>query len=53
MKKAKIPRQHSPSRPELTEDYFRQRAHRGKVAKAKRILRRAGRGRPPQPGDEL
>jgi len=35
-----------------TEDYFRERAQRGDVAKAKRILRRAGRGNPPVPGDE-
>ncbi|MGD0201749.1 MAG: bacteriohopanetetrol glucosamine biosynthesis glycosyltransferase HpnI [Bryobacteraceae bacterium] len=36
-----------------TEDYFRERAARGSVAKAKRALKRAGKGNPPQPGDEI
>ena len=36
-----------------TEDYFRERAQRGDVAKAKRILKRLGRGNPAVPGDEL
>lgn len=36
-----------------TEEYFRERASRGNVDKAKRILKRAGRGRPPVTGDEL
>jgi hypothetical protein len=36
-----------------TEDYFRERGERGDVAKAKRLLKRAGRGIPPVPGDEL
>ena len=36
-----------------TEDYFRERAERGNARKAKRILKRAGRGTPPSPGDEL
>lgn len=36
-----------------TEDYFRERAARADLGKAKRILRRAGRGNPPVPGDEL
>jgi hypothetical protein len=36
-----------------TEQYFRDRANRGSVAKAKRVLTRAGRGKPPLPGDEL
>jgi hypothetical protein len=36
-----------------TEDYFRERAARGSVTRAKRILRRAGKGKPPVPGDEL
>ena len=36
-----------------TEDYFRERAQRGDVAKAKRILKRAGRGNPPVAGDEV
>jgi hypothetical protein len=36
-----------------TEEYFRDRGKRGDVAKAKRILKRAGRGNPPVPGDEL
>ena len=36
-----------------TEDYFRERGNRGNVAKAKRLLKRAGRGNPPASGDEL
>jgi hypothetical protein len=36
-----------------TDDYFRERAARGDVAKAKGILKRAGRGKPPVPGDEI
>jgi len=36
-----------------TEDYFRERAQRGSVEKAKRLLKRAGRGKPPVSGDEL
>jgi hypothetical protein len=36
-----------------TEDYFRGRAGRADIGKAKRILRRAGRGKPPVAGDEL
>lgn len=36
-----------------TEDYFRDRARRGDVSKAKRLLKRAGRGTPPLPGDEI
>lgn len=36
-----------------TEDYFRERSERGSVAKAKRLLNRAGRARPPVAGDEL
>jgi hypothetical protein len=36
-----------------TEEYFRERAQRGDVAKAKRLLKRAGRGNPPVPGDEV
>jgi hypothetical protein len=36
-----------------TEDFFRERAERGDVAKAKRILKRAGRGNAPVSGDEL
>jgi len=36
-----------------TEDYFRDRIERGNVARAKQILRRAGRGNSPVPGDEL
>jgi hypothetical protein len=35
-----------------TEDYFRERSGRASIAKAKRILKRAGRGKPPVPGDE-
>ncbi len=36
-----------------TEDYFRERAERGSVTRAKQLLRRAGRRKPPVPGDEL
>ncbi|HZQ50614.1 MAG TPA: hypothetical protein VFB14_00360 [Bryobacteraceae bacterium] len=36
-----------------TEDYFRERGQRGNIGKAKNILRRAGRGKPAMPGDEL
>jgi len=36
-----------------TEEYFRVRGQRGGVAKAKRLLKRAGRGNPPVPGDEV
>jgi hypothetical protein len=36
-----------------TEDYFRERAQRANLLNAKRILKRAGRGKPPMPGDEL
>jgi hypothetical protein len=36
-----------------TDDYFHERAQRGDIGRAKRILRRAGRGNPPMPGDEL
>ena len=40
-----------------TEEYFQERAGRAdmaeaKIAKAKRILKRAGRGKPPVAGDE-
>lgn len=36
-----------------TEDYFRERGQRGNVARARRLLKRAGRGNPPLPGDEI
>jgi hypothetical protein len=36
-----------------TEEYFAERAAKGSVAKALRILKRAGTGRPPVAGDEL
>jgi hypothetical protein len=36
-----------------TEEYFRERAGRASMGRAKRILRRAGKGKPPLPGDEL
>jgi hypothetical protein len=35
------------------ETYFRERADRGDIAKAKRILKKAGRGNPPVAGDEI
>ena len=36
-----------------TEDYFAERAAKGDLKKALRILGRAGVGNPPMPGDEL
>jgi hypothetical protein len=36
-----------------TEDYFRERSSRANIGKAKRILKRAGRGRPPAAGDQI
>jgi len=36
-----------------TEDYFAERAARGNVRKALQVLKRAGKGNPPMPGDEL
>ena len=36
-----------------TEEYFRERGQRGNVGKAERLLKRAGRGKPPVPGDEV
>jgi hypothetical protein len=35
-----------------TEDYFRERAARASIKKAKNVLKRAGKGKPPVPGDE-
>jgi hypothetical protein len=36
-----------------TEEYFAERAAKGDVKKALRVLKRAGKGNPPVPGDEL
>jgi hypothetical protein len=36
-----------------TEEYFSERANRGDVRKALRVLKRAGVGQPPVAGDEL
>jgi hypothetical protein len=36
-----------------TDDYFRERAGRADVSAARAILKRAGKGKPPVPGDEL
>ena len=36
-----------------TEDYFRERGERGSVARAKRILKKAGKGNAPVRGDEV
>ena len=36
-----------------TEAYFAERSARADVKKARQILRRAGKGKPPVPGDEL
>ncbi len=35
-----------------TDDYFGERAARANLKRAKRILKRAGNGKPPLPGDE-
>lgn len=35
-----------------TEEFFRERSGRASIEKAKRVLRRAGRGKPPLAGDE-
>ncbi len=36
-----------------TEEYFRERSCRANVGKAKRLLKKAGRGRAPVAGDEV
>jgi hypothetical protein len=36
-----------------TEEYFAERAARGDIGLALRVLQRAGRGKPPVPGDDL
>jgi hypothetical protein len=36
-----------------TDDYFRERAARADVGAAKKILKRADKGKPPVPGDEI
>jgi len=36
-----------------TGDYFRERSGRANIGKAKRILKRAGRGKSPVAGDEI
>jgi len=36
-----------------TEEYFRERSGRASIAKAKRILKKAGRGKPTVAGDEV
>jgi len=36
-----------------TEDYFRERSERADVARAQQILKRAGKGNTPRPGDEI
>jgi hypothetical protein len=36
-----------------TEDYFRERSARANIGRAKRILKRAGRGNAPVAGDEV
>ena len=36
-----------------TEDYFAERTARGDIKKALEVLRRAGKGNTPLPGDEL
>jgi hypothetical protein len=36
-----------------TDDYFRERAARANTGKAKRILKRAGKGKATVPGDEF
>jgi hypothetical protein len=36
-----------------TEEYFHERSGRANLLKAKRILKRAGKGKPPVSGDEI
>ena len=36
-----------------TEEFFRERGRKGDVSRAKQILKRAGRGKPPVSGDEV
>jgi hypothetical protein len=36
-----------------TEEYFRERSGRAVLSKARRILKRAGKGKAPEPGDEI
>jgi len=36
-----------------TEDYLKERAQRANLPAAKRILKKAGKGKPPVPGDEI
>ena len=36
-----------------TDEYFRERSSRANIPRAKRILRKAGRGNPPVAGDEM
>lgn len=36
-----------------TEEYFRERSGRANIHRAKRILKRAGQGKPPVAGDEM
>jgi hypothetical protein len=36
-----------------TEEYFRERSGRTNIGKAKRILKKAGRGKAPMAGDEI
>jgi len=36
-----------------TEEYFRERASRADLAKTRQLLKRAGKGKPPVPGDEV
>jgi hypothetical protein len=36
-----------------TEEYFAERAAKGDIEEALRVLRRAGKGAPPRPGDHL
>ena len=36
-----------------TEEYFRERSRRADLGKVRRILKRAGKGKPPIAGDEI
>jgi hypothetical protein len=42
----------APRLPASEKDYFRERAGRANIPKAKQILKRAGRGKPVMTGDE-
>jgi hypothetical protein len=36
-----------------TAEYFQERSSRAQVSRARQMLKRAGKGKPPMPGDEI